>query len=86
VRDQTAPPETGAPSSFPGGVPPPSTWATVLPVKPPAEPASRPPSRKGMVEYLLVVAFVALAVAGAIALFGDEIRAALGPPPARPAP
>jgi Flp pilus assembly pilin Flp len=39
-----------------------------------------------MVEYLLVVAFVALAIAGAVALFGDEIRSALGPPPVRPAP
>jgi Flp pilus assembly pilin Flp len=39
-----------------------------------------------MVEYLIVVAFVALAVAGALALFGDEIRAALGTAPARPAP
>jgi hypothetical protein len=55
-------------------------------VNPPADPAPHPGSRQGMVEYLLVVAFVALAVAGAVALFGDEIRAALGPPPARPAP
>jgi Flp pilus assembly pilin Flp len=39
-----------------------------------------------MVEYLIVVAFVALAVAGAVALFGDEIRAALGIAPARPPP
>jgi hypothetical protein len=52
----------------------------------PADPAPSPASRQGTVEYLLVVAFVALAVAGAIALFGDEIRAALGPPLARPAP
>jgi len=39
-----------------------------------------------MVEYLLVVAFVSLAIVGAVALFGDEIRAAIGPPPVRPAP
>jgi Flp pilus assembly pilin Flp len=39
-----------------------------------------------MVEYLLVFAFVALAVAGALALFGDELRAALGTVPTRPAP
>jgi hypothetical protein len=52
----------------------------------PADPAPTAASRKGTVEYLLVVAFVALAVAGAVALFGDEIRAALGSPPPRPAP
>jgi hypothetical protein len=52
----------------------------------PAEPAPRPASRQGTVEYLLVVAFVALAVAGAVALFGDEIRGALGPPTARSVP
>ena len=37
-----------------------------------------------MVEYLIVVAFVALVIAGALAIFGDEIRAALGPTPTRP--
>jgi len=57
-----------------------------LAVDTPAEPAPRPASRQGLVEYLLVVAFVALAVAGAVALFGDEIRAAIGPPPPRPTP
>jgi Flp pilus assembly pilin Flp len=35
-----------------------------------------------MVEYLIVIAFVAIAIAGAVALFGDEIRAALGSAPA----
>ena len=55
-------------------------------MNPPVSPTPRPASRQGMVEYLLVVAFVALAVAGAVALFGDEIRAALGTPPARPSP
>jgi hypothetical protein len=40
--------------------------------------------RQGLVEYALVTAFLALAVAGALALFGGEIRGALGlrPPPA----
>lgn len=55
-------------------------------MNPPAEPARRPASRQGMVEYLIVVAFVALAIAGAVALFGDEIRAALGTSPAGPPP
>lgn len=38
-------------------------------------------------EYALVTAFLVLAAAGAIALFGDEIRGALGirPPAASPA-
>jgi hypothetical protein len=40
--------------------------------------------RKGLVEWLLVTAFLALAAAGAVALFGDELRAALGV--SRPAP
>jgi hypothetical protein len=45
--------------------------------------------KQGLVEYALVTAFLALAAAGAIALFGDEIRGALGmrppsPPPAAP--
>jgi hypothetical protein len=43
--------------------------------------------RRGLVEYALVTGFLALAAAGAIAIFGDEIRAALGlrPAPASPA-
>jgi Flp pilus assembly pilin Flp len=36
--------------------------------------------RQGLVEYLLVLAFLALAVGGAVALFGDELRSALGLP------
>jgi hypothetical protein len=40
------------------------------------------PSRQGLVELLLVTAGLALAAAGAAALFGDELRAALGRPPA----
>jgi hypothetical protein len=45
--------------------------------------------RQGLVEYALVTAFLALAAAGAIAIFGDELRGALGlppPPAARVAP
>ncbi len=44
--------------------------------------------KQGLVEYALVTAFLALAAAGAIALFGDELRGALGlrPPAAAPAP
>jgi hypothetical protein len=54
-------------------------------VNPPPAPPRPPASREGLVEVLLVAAVVALAIAGAIAIFGDEIRAALGPPP-RPVP
>ena len=44
--------------------------------------------RQGLVEYAFVSAFLALAVAGALAIFGDEIRGALGlqPAPAAAAP
>jgi hypothetical protein len=38
----------------------------------------RGPSRESLREYALVTAFLVLAAAGAIVLFGDEIRAALG--------
>jgi hypothetical protein len=41
--------------------------------------------KRGLVEWAFVTAFVALAAGGAIALFGDELRAALGLGPA-PAP
>jgi len=44
-------------------------------------------SRQGLVELLLVTAFLALAAAGTVALFGDELRQALGrraPPAAAP--
>jgi hypothetical protein len=34
--------------------------------------------RRRLVEYALVTAFLAIAAAGAVALFGDELRAALG--------
>jgi hypothetical protein len=43
--------------------------------------------KQGVTEWAFVTAFVALAAAGAVAIFGDEIRAALGVrPAARPAP
>lgn len=49
--------------------------------------------KQGWVEWALVTAFLALAAAGAVAVFGDEIRDALGvrpapraPAPARPPP
>ena len=53
-----------------------------------ARPDPARPSRQGLAELLLVTAFLALAAAGAVALFGDELRQALGrrPPPALPAP
>lgn len=55
-----------------------------------AEPAHRSrPSRQGLAEYLLLVAALAILAAGAVALFGPEIRGALGTPPpggAAPAP
>ena len=35
-------------------------------------------ANRGLVEYLLLTAFLALAAAGAVAVFGDEIRSALG--------
>jgi hypothetical protein len=45
-----------------------------------------PPSRQGLVELLLLVGFLALAVGGAVAVFGGELRQAFGapPPPATP--
>jgi len=53
--------------------------------------AKRPsagPSTHGLREFALVTAFLVLAVAGAVILFGDQIRGALGlrtaPPPAPP--
>jgi hypothetical protein len=41
--------------------------------------------KQGLVEYALVTAFLALVAVGALAVFGDEIRGALGLPPT-PAP
>jgi hypothetical protein len=34
--------------------------------------------KQGLVEYALVTAFLALVAVGALAVFGDEIRGALG--------
>jgi hypothetical protein len=47
-----------------------------------ADPRPRP-SRRGLTEYLLLVAFLALAAAGGLAVFGDDLRAVFGvrPPP-----
>jgi hypothetical protein len=36
------------------------------------------PSRRGLLEVLLVTGFLALAATGAVALFGDELRQAFG--------
>jgi hypothetical protein len=38
----------------------------------------RGPSREGLREYALVTAFLILAAVGAVILFGDQIRSALG--------
>jgi hypothetical protein len=38
----------------------------------------RGPSREGLREYVLVTAFLVLAAAGAVILFGEELRGALG--------
>jgi len=63
---------------------PPSHRRPVTPA-PSDEPA--PPSRQGLAELLLVVGFLALAVGGAVAVFGGELRQAFGaqPPPSAPA-
>jgi hypothetical protein len=45
----------------------------------------RTPSGDGLREYVLVTALLALAAAGALILYGDQIRGALGlAPAARP--
>jgi len=38
-------------------------------------------ARQGLVEILLALAVVALGVAGALALWGEDLRALLGPRP-----
>ena len=57
-----------------------------MPSPAPARPAR--PSRQGLVEVLLLTGFLALVAAGAVALFGDELRQAFGaaPPPAPASP
>jgi Flp pilus assembly pilin Flp len=52
----------------------------------PAPPPRSSPSRQGLVEYVLLVAFLALAATGAIVLFGDDVRAVFGLPAAASAP
>jgi hypothetical protein len=42
--------------------------------------------RQGLLEYAFLTAFLAIAAAGALAIFGDEIRGALGLRSATPAP
>lgn len=49
-----------------------------MPSPAPSRPAR--PSRQGLVELLLVTGFLALAAAGAVAIFGDELRQAFGAP------
>jgi len=44
------------------------------------------PSRQELVELLLLVGFLAVAAAGAVALFGEELRQAFAPPPGPPSP
>jgi hypothetical protein len=51
----------------------------------PTLPRTGRPSRQGLIELLLVVGFLSVAAAGAVALFGDELRHALGARPAREA-
>jgi hypothetical protein len=48
-------------------------------VQPSDRPA--PPSRQGLAELLLLVGFLVLAAAGAVAVFGAELRQAFGAPP-----
>ncbi len=36
------------------------------------------PSRRGLVEYVVLVALLALVAAGALTLFGDRLRALFG--------
>jgi hypothetical protein len=47
------------------------------------QPSDRPatPSRQGLAELLLLVGFLVLAAAGAVAVFGVELRQAFGAPP-----
>jgi len=40
------------------------------------------PGREGLTEYVIVLALLTLAAAGAVAIFGDEIRGLFGAPKA----
>jgi hypothetical protein len=51
----------------------------------PHSPRTGRPSRQGLMELLLLVGFLAVAAAGAVALFGEEIRQAFAAQPAGPA-
>jgi len=55
-----------------------------MPAPSPARPAR--PSRQGLVELLLLTGFLALAAAGTVALFGEELRQAFGARPGAGAP
>jgi hypothetical protein len=55
-----------------------------MPAPSPTRPAR--PSRQGLAELLLLTGFLALAAAGAAALFGEELRQAFGARPAAAAP
>jgi hypothetical protein len=53
----------------------------------PPSPGTGRPSRQGLLELALLVGFLTLAAAGAVALFGDELRQAFGArPPAAQRP
>jgi hypothetical protein len=58
------------------------------PERDPERRKQRGPSRQGLVEYLLVTGFLLVAAAGAVAIFGGELRDVFGvgsPPATSPA-
>lgn len=65
---------------------PPSRRMVVPAMAAPSPTRPTRPSRQGLVELLLLTGFLALAAAGVVALFGDELRGALGGRPAAAAP
>ncbi len=52
---------------------------------PSKEPRDPRPSRQGLVEYFIVLALLALAAVGTVAIFGDDVRALFGIAPPRAA-
>jgi len=52
---------------------------------PPRPDRAHRPGRQGLVELLLVTGFLVVAAAGAVALFGEELRQAFGGRAAQPA-
>jgi hypothetical protein len=52
---------------------------------PPRPDRAHRPGRQGLVELLLVTGFLVVAAAGAVALFGDELRQTFGGRAAQPA-